>query len=284
MDATGTVTIPAGQTSKTFTVAVKGDLVAESDEQFAVNLTAATNAGIFDGQGVGTIVDDEPRINIGQAQVTEGNTRTVNATFTVTLSKVAAVDVTVQYQTLPYYGNATAGSDYVTASGTVTIPAGQTSATFTVAVVGDRLFEPTETFYVVLTDPTNAVISNGWGMGIIVDDEPRISISDASKKEGNGKKTALFTFTVTLSAAYDEPVTMSFQTVNGAATTGDNDYIAKSGTLTFAPGETTKVITIEVKSDNKKEATEYFYLDLFGLSSNAVFTKNRGIGTILNDD
>ena len=48
--------------------------------------------------------------------------------------------------------------------------------------------------------------------------------------------------------------------------------------------ETTKTITIEVKGDSKKEANETFYLDLFGNSSNSLFTKNRGIGTILNDD
>ncbi len=59
---------------------------------------------------------------------------------------------------------------------------------------------------------------------------------------------------------------------------------AKTGTLTFAPGETTKTITIAVKGDSKKEANETFYLDLFGLSGNALFTKNRGLGTILNDD
>ena len=79
-------------------------------------------------------------------------------------------------------------------------------------------------------------------------------------------------------------MTISFQTVNGTATTGDGDYIAKTGTLTFAPGETAKTITIEIKTDSKKEGNEVFYLDLFGLSSNALFTKNRGIGTILNDD
>ncbi len=62
------------------------------------------------------------------------------------------------------------------------------------------------------------------------------------------------------------------------------DTDAKSGTLTFAPGETTKTITIEVKGDSKKEANQTFYLDLFGNSANALFTKNRGIGTILNDD
>ena len=117
-----------------------------------------------------------------------------------------------------------------------------------------------------------------------MDDEPRISISDVTKAEGKKGKTTLFTFTVTLSAAYDQAVTMSFRTVNGTATTGDSDYIAKTGTLTFAPGETTKTITIEVKGDSKREANETFYLDLFGNSSNSLFTKNRGIGTILNDD
>jgi len=60
--------------------------------------------------------------------------------------------------------------------------------------------------------------------------------------------------------------------------------LATSGTLTFGIGETAKTITIEVKGDSKKEANETFYLDLFGLSGNALFTKNRGLGTILNDD
>jgi hypothetical protein len=77
---------------------------------------------------------------------------------------------------------------------------------------------------------------------------------------------------------------MSYRTLNGTAKTSDNDYVAKAGTLTFAPGQTTKTITIQVKGDSKREANEVFYLDLFGLSSNALFTKYRGIGTILNDD
>ncbi|HEX5472945.1 MAG TPA: Calx-beta domain-containing protein, partial [Lacipirellulaceae bacterium] len=156
---------------------------------------------------------------------------------------------------------------------------------FTVAVLGDRVPEPTETFAVNLSAPVNATIADGQGLGTILDDEPRISINDVSKQEGRGNKTTtLFTFTVTLSAAYDQPVTMSYQTVNGTATTPDNDYIAKTGTLTFNPGETTKTITIEVKADSKKESNETFYLDLINNGSNSLLTKFRGIGTILNDD
>src|SRR5262249_46381981 len=148
----------------------------------------------------------------------------------------------------------------------------------------DRLPEPNETFVVNLSSPTNATIADGQGVGTIVDDEPRISISDVSKKEGKNGQTTLFVFTVSLSAAYDQPVTMSFRTVNGTAKTSDNDYVARTGTLTFAPGETSKTIAIVVNGDSKKEADETFSLDLFGLSSNALFTKNRGLGTILNDD
>src|SRR5262249_50190621 len=120
--------------------------------------------------------------------------------------------------------------------------------------------------------------------GTIADDEPRIGITDFTKAEGKKNRTTLFTFTVTLSAAYDQPVTVSFQTVNGTATTSDNDYVARAGTLTFAPGETTKTVTIEVKGDSKREADETFFLDLFGNSGNSWFTRQRGVGTILNDD
>ena len=261
----------------------------------------ALAAGDFNGDGwldiatananantVSVLINDQlwsvvpPGISIGDAMVTEGNTGNVNVTFTLTLSKAAAVDVMVHYSTADI--TAAAGSDYASASGDVVIPAGQTSRTFTVAVLGDRVAEPTETFAVNLSAPVNATIADGQGLGTILDNEPRISINDVARSEGKGNKTTLFTFTITLSAAYDQPVTISYQTVNGTATTADNDYIAKTGVLTFNPGETMKTITIEVKGDNKREANETFYLDLFGNSINSAFTKFRGVGTIWNDD
>jgi hypothetical protein len=181
-------------------------------------------------------------------------------------------------------GTAAAGSDYQALSGTLTIPAGQTAGASPVAVTGDRHGELNETFFVTLNSPNYGVIADAQGVATIVDDEPRISIGDVTKKEGNGKKTTLFTFTVTLSAAYDQALTMSFRTADGTATTGDGDYMAKTGTLTFAPGEMTRTITIEVKGDSKREADETFYLELFGASNNALLTDWIGLGTILNDD
>ena len=221
-------------------------------------------------------------MSINDVTVTEGNTGAVNATFTVSLSVAYDVAVTVHYQTAN--GSATAGSDYAAASGDVIIAAGQTTKTFTVAVIGPGApgAEPTENFVVNLSAATNGLIVDSQGVSTILDDEPRISISDVTKAEGKKGQKTLFTFTVALSAAYDQAVTMSFRTVDGTATTSDSDYIAKTGTLTFAPGETTKTITIEVKGDRKREANETFYLDLFGNSSNSLFTKNRGLGTILN--
>jgi hypothetical protein len=65
---------------------------------------------------------------------------------------------------------------------------------------------PDETFFVNLSGATNAIIADGQGAGTILDDEPRISISDVGKAEGKKGRTTLFTFTVTLSATYDQPV------------------------------------------------------------------------------
>ena len=280
--ASGDVIIPAGHTSATFTVAVKGDRVAEPNETFAVNLTATTNATIADGEGIGAILDDEPRISINDTTVTEGHTGTRPATFTVNLSEAYDVPVVIGYATAN--GTATARSDYNASTGSLTIPAGKTSGTFTVLVIGDKTGEPNETFLVNLSNPGNAVIADGQGAGTIVDDEPRVSINDVTRAEGSKGHNTLFTFTVTLSAPLDKEVKLSFRTVNGTATTTNKDYAAKTGTLTFKPGETTKTITITVKGDPYPGDDETFYVDLFGLSNNAQFSKSRGIGTILNDD
>jgi ELWxxDGT repeat protein len=280
--ASGTLTFAPGETSKSFTVLVNGDQLGEPNETFRVNLSGPTNATVADGQGLGTILDDEPRLNIGDATIAEGHIGTRAATFTVTLSAATDQPVTVAYSTAD--GSAVAGSDYQAKSGILTFAPGQTTQTITVLVVGNRLPEASETFFVNLSSPTGATVAEGQGLGTILDDEPRISISDFTRAEGRKGTTTLFTFTVTLSTAYDQPVTMSFRTVNGTAKTSNSDYVAKTGTLTFAPGETTKTITITVKGDNKREADETFHVDLFGLSGNAQFTKSRGTGTILNDE
>jgi hypothetical protein len=111
---------------------------------------------------------------------------------------------------------------------------------------------------------------------------PLLNITDVTASEGNG--TNRFVFTLSLSATFVDPVTVHFATVDGTATAANGDYTPASGALTFAPGETTKTIAIGINGDSRQEADETFFLDLFGNSSNSLFTKNRGMGTILNDD
>jgi hypothetical protein len=198
----------------------------------------------------------------------------------VTLSATSAKAVGVTFATAN--GSATAGSDYQATSGALTFAPGETTKTVTVLVNGDRVGEPNETFLVNLSQPSGgAVIADGQGIGTIMDDEPRIGINDVTKKEGNSG-TTLFVFTVTVSAAYDVPVTVNCATVNGTAKAGD-DYEVTSGTITFAPGETSKTITVVVNGDRKREANETFFVSLSG-AFGALILDGQGLGTILNDD
>lgn len=223
---------------------------------------------------------DTPLVSIGDVSVTEGHTGTRTAAFTVTLSAASGEPVTVAFATAD--GTATAGGDYQAAFGTLTFAPGETTKTVSVPVIGDRLGEPSETFLVNLSGATGgAVVTDGQGVGTIVDDEPRISIGDVAKKEGNGG-TTLFAFTVTLSAASDVSVTVNFATADGTAAAGE-DYDAAFGTLTFAPGETSKTITVVVRGDKKREADETFSVNLSG-AVGALTVDGLGLGTILDDD
>lgn len=222
----------------------------------------------------GTVV-----LEIGDASVVEGNSGTKTATFTVTLSPASSQTVTVAYNTANV--TATSGSDYQPASGTLTFNAGQTTQTISVLVNGDRVGETNETFLVNLDQASGAMIVNGQGIGTIVDDEPRVSIGSVSKNEGRNGMTP-FTFPVTLSAASDGPVSVSFATEDYGAHAGE-DYVAASGSVAFAPGETTKTITVNVIGDRTKEFDEVFYVNLTG-ASGAVIANGRGYGTIRNDD
>ncbi len=112
---------------------------------------------------------------------------------------------------------------------------------------------------------------------------PQMSIGDVTRLEGKRGQTT-FAFTVILEFASAQPVTVQYRTVNGTATASSGDYAAKTGTLTFLPGETSKTLTIFVNGDSRREADETFYVDLFGISSNSRLSKSRGVGTILNDD
>ena len=263
--ASGKLTFAPGETSKTIPVEVIGDRVVGAGGYFLVNLQGTKNAKVADGQGVVNIYDDEPRIYIGDVNAPEGNSGTTPFNFNVSLSTPYDRPVTVNYATAD--GTAAAGSDYSAAAGTVTFAPGETSQAVTVLVNGDRLVEQTESFSAHLSNPSGyAEVARGVGFGTILDDEPFISISDAVNYYGD---TSPFVFTVSLSAASTDVVTVDFATSDGTAVAGA-DYAATSGTLTFAPGETTGTITVTLL--NADFGDKYFYVDLGGATNAPVVT------------
>ncbi len=290
----GLVTFTPGQTTRTINVPVIGNTVSEADETFSVNLTTPTNATIADNQGIGTIINDDlPTLIINNVSIIEGNSGTNHVNFTVFLSGLNTKTVTVNYATAN--GTATAGSDYNSASGLVTFTPGQFTQTISVPVIGDTVVEPNETFYVNLLGVTNAVISDNQGIASITNDDVAgvqslsginstigVSITDASIVEKNSGTTNAI-FTVSLSAAATSNVTLNYATANGTATT-ESDYLSASGRLTFSPGETSQTLHIPVLGDTVPELNETFFINLRGISHNAILTDSQGIGTILNDD
>ena len=279
----GTLTFPAGTTSRVITVPLVNDTAAEGAETFVVNLSNAVNATIADSQATVTIADDEglPGILISDVTLTEGNAGTINAVFTVSLSASSTQTVTVDYASGD--GSATAPADYAPVSGRLTFAPGSTSMTISVQVVGDTTFEPSETFVVNLTTPANATIVDSQGSGTITDDDaaPSLAIGDVSVNEGNiGTVNAVFT--VSLSAISGQTVTVNFNTANGSAVS-PGDYTATAAILTFAPGVISQTVTVVVASDSVNEANETLTVNLTA-PTHATISDAQGVGTIVNDD
>ncbi|MBD2518026.1 M10 family metallopeptidase C-terminal domain-containing protein [Nostoc sp. FACHB-973] len=217
-----------------------------------------------------------PTLSINDISVTEGNTGTTNATFTVTLSAASTSAVTVNYATAN--GTATSGSDYTASTGTLTFNPGNISKTLTVAVAGDTIFEPNETFFLNLSNATNATIADNQALGTIVNDDanlPNLSINDITVVEGQTPQAVL---TVSLSSASSQPVTVNYTTTPGTAT-ANTDYTSRNGTLTFAANTTTATITVPILNDNLSEANETFSVNLSS-PSNATLQKATGTVTI----
>ena len=219
-----------------------------------------------------------PGIAITNVALTEGNSGSSNFNFTVSLSTASASTVTVDYATTN--GTATAGSDYVAQSGTLTFTPGQTSKSIVVPVSGDTLNEADETFFVNLSNPANALIANSPALGTILNDDaaPTIAISNVSANEGSGNTS--FVFNVTLSTASGQTIAANYATANGTAT-APSDYTANTGVVTFAPGTALQTITVTVLGDLLSEPTETFVVNL---TSPTNVPLGQGVGTIVNDD
>ena len=177
-------TIPAGASSASFTVTVNGDTLNEASETFFANVTNVVNAVVIDGQGVGTITNDDPlpAISTSDVSIVEGNSGSSNAIVTVTLDTASGQTVTVNYATAN--GSATQPSDYGAVSGTLTFTPGQTSRTIAIPVVGDTVPETNEAFSLGLFSAVNATIAIPTAFIAITNDDVPVTLSPGALTGG----------------------------------------------------------------------------------------------------
>jgi hypothetical protein len=284
----GTLTFTAGETRKTIRVPLYGDLLDEPLETFYVLLSSPSGAALSRGRGVGAIQDNDPTpiITIDNVSVGEGNSGQRVAAFRLNLSAPSGQSVRVTAATDAGRSNpATAGNDYVALAPTViTFNPGSSVAYARVYINGDLLSEENETFLIYLFNPVAATFGVNGAVGTIVNDDtpPAILINNANITEGNAG-TKVLTFTVSLSKASGKTISVNYATADGIARS-TSDYVAKSGTLSFAPGSAlTQTISITVNGDSMVEGDETLYVILSG-AVNASIGRGRGVGTITNDD
>ena len=274
----GVVSIPAGHHTGTFSVKTVDDKVDEANQTFTVRLSGAHNATIGTETATATIIDnDGPSVSIGDAHATEGQ----DIVFPVTLSHTSTQDIHVDYQTAN--GTAKAPGDYTTASGTVTIPAGHLMEQITVKTADDAVDEPDETFKVELSTPVHATIGDGTAEGMIVDNDaaaPTVAIV-GTVDVTEGWHASL---DVTLSGPSEKTVTVTWSTADDSAK-APHDYTAVSnGTLTFAPGETTKSAVVETLTGDGPEPDEWFFVNLTDATNATLSPHTQGIVKIGAND
>jgi Ca2+-binding RTX toxin-like protein len=231
--------------------------------------------------------DDSASISINDVTVSEGNSGTTNAVFTVTLSNPVDTSVTLNYATAN--GTATtADNDYTAIATTpLTFNVGETSKTITVAVNGDTKVENNETFFLNLSNlqanGRNVTITDNQGQGTINDDDStvtsQLSINDITVVEGQNSNAIL---TVTVNNPSTQQITVNYTTAPINAT-ANVDYTSKTGTITIAPNTVTATISIPILNDNLNEPDEAFTVTLSN-AVNATINPDEAIGQVIITD
>lgn len=226
-------------------------------------------------------------VTLQGATQAEGNTGTSELEFVVTLAHDPLSPVTISYSTIDDSATA-ADNDYspITGGQLTFLPGGPLTQTISITIVGDNQYELDESFLVELTGVSGpAVLATSSAIGLITNDDPlpQISIAPRTLAEGSAGETT-FDFTLTLSHPSSQPITVLASTQDDTATALDNDYTPLVNELiTFAPGETTATLNVQVQSDLFVEPDEQFVV-LLSEPTNATLQVEQAIGTITNDD
>jgi len=253
-----------GITARSVTVTIVGDQTAEPSETFRVDLTEPRNATLADGQSVVTVLDDD---TLTKAEITSPAPGSHLSTSTVTFTWTAGAGA-VQYWLS--VGTTPGGTQIYNASQGTDLSRTVSGLPTDGSPVHVRLW---------------SLLGADWAVNdysyVAAGGLPRLSIADAAVTEGHAGTTNA-TFTVTLAPATGTTVTVGYATSDGTATAG-SDYTAASGTLTFAPQQTTQSFTVTVHGDRVIEPDETFQVVLSGLSG-ATLGRATAEGRILNDD
>ncbi len=272
---TGTVTQePGGYAVELHTVVTSGTrgLFGVTGE-IAMNgfvLGPGTTGDVFTMTGTLT-APDVPVITPGGVGVwEEGDSGSTVWDLPVTLSAPSADPVSIDWATVDTSADplvAQAGTDFVSATGTVTFAPGETTQTIQIEILGDTLDEPPllggEWGLVAFSNPTNALLDTstfGRGLFIIFDDDdspPVITPGGVGVWEEGDSGSTVWDLPVTLSAPSADPVSIDWATVDTSAdplvAQAGTDFVSATGTVTFAPGETTQTIQIEILGDTLDE-------------------------------
>lgn len=282
--AAGRLSFAPGETAKTITIKLVDDGLAEVDERFSVALSGASGATFADAVGTVTIARNDdapvstPYVYTTPVSVGEGDTV---ATLVVRLSAPATNEVRVSYQT--ENNTATANSDFQFARDTLIFAPGETAKAIFIPLLDGTVAEPTADFSVQLYSPVNATLSRPY-TGIVVHDNdgatgtPAITVGDVIVDEGAMSAQ----FVVSLSRPSVGTVTVGYATADDNARAGA-DYRAASGTLSFAPGEMVKTVTVDLLDDAAAEGDEFFRLVLSGPTA-ATIAADTGTALIGRND
>jgi uncharacterized delta-60 repeat protein len=269
----GTLSFADGETMKSFAIFITNDSLTEANETVNLGLSIVTGYAALGAQSTAVLAinDDDslPSISINDISIAEGNSGQKTVVFSVSLSAISPNQITVQYSTSE--GTATNTEDYMGGFGGILFGPNQASAVISVPINGDTLYEPDETFFVNLSNPTNAVIVKAQGVGTILnDDVPNMQFtkSNYTVNEGAGSAAVVVTRGGDLSGA----ATVNYATSDTAGLQGCNvfngiassrcDYATTVGVLRFAANESTKTIFIPIVDDGYVDGVENFTIKL----------------------
>jgi hypothetical protein len=250
----GTLVFDVGDTEKTLTIPITNDSSVEADETFRCTLSAPVGASVGSRSQVQvTIREDDAALALvaTSATVIEGG---ASARLEVRRRGGLAGQSSFAYTTAA--GTATSDVDFTAASDTVTFGAGETNKFIFVAITDDAAFEPNETLFVRFGGATGAVFTGLTNATVtIADNDTRVALTtNAVAVAENAGRVSLL---VTRSGGLAATAAVTFATAEDTAAAG-TDFVAATGTITFGPNETSKVITLTINNDNRQQGNRTF--------------------------